>query len=392
MITNRSSERNILLSEPCSIYIHWPFCQAKCPYCDFNSHVRGSINQEEWIKGYINSLKYWSEKIPTIKISSIFFGGGTPSLMSEKTVSKILDTIFHLWACSPNIEISLEANPTSVEAKKFREFKSCGVNRLSMGIQALNDNDLKRLGRRHTATEARKAFDIATSTFHSVSFDLIYGRQHQTLKSWENELIEALKIASGHLALYQLTIEEKTRFGDLLKKGKLLGLPKTDAAVEFYKLTNHVCKSKEFYAYEISNYAKKGKECQHNLTYWRGRPFVGIGPGAHGRVDIANQRYLTEAPSNPELWLHQALEKKFNEFSFEQLSNNEQADEYVIMGLRLKEGISLSHYHNLTHRSLPKHKIDQLISDNLIQIKNDKLQTTDHGALFTNYIIKELLC
>ncbi|MDG2474111.1 MAG: radical SAM family heme chaperone HemW [Paracoccaceae bacterium] len=383
---------NILFSKTNSIYIHWPFCQAKCPYCDFNSHVRQSINQDEWVTGYINSLEYWSKKTWENKISSIFFGGGTPSLMSENTVSKILETIFKLWSCESNIEISLEANPTSVEAKKFKAFKKSGVNRLSLGVQALNDKDLKRLGRLHTVNEARSSFDIAASTFDRVSFDLIYGRQNQTLTNWENELLEALNMAVGHLSLYQLTIEDNTRFGELLTKGKLLGLPDTNTAADFFNLTQQICQSKNLHPYEISNYSQKGEECQHNLTYWRGGSFIGVGPGAHGRVEIDNKRYLTETSSNPELWLRQVQQKKFNQFSFEQISKTEQAEEYLIMGLRLKEGIDLSHYSNLTKCTLPKHKLDQLLLDGLIKIENYKLKTTDSGRLLTNYVIKELLC
>ena len=232
----------IKLAKPLSIYIHWPFCEAKCPYCDFNSHVRQAINQEEWTKAYKNSLQFWAKKLPECQISSIFFGGGTPSLMSERTIHKILSTIHKFWNCQSNLEISLEANPTSVEAKKFKGFQKLGINRISMGIQAFNDADLKRLGRLHSAWEAKQALDIANNTFSNVSFDLIYGRQDQTLRSWETELLEALSVSVGHLSLYHLTVEKNTRFGDLFSKGKLRGLPNEAKSTAFYKITNQKVK------------------------------------------------------------------------------------------------------------------------------------------------------
>ena len=375
-----------------SIYIHWPFCQAKCPYCDFNSHVRKSINQEEWTKAYISNLNFWAKKTSQNRISTIFFGGGTPSLMSEKTVNEILETIFYLWNCQSNLEISLEANPTSVETKKFKAFKNSGINRLSMGIQALNDQDLKRLGRLHTSRDAQKAFDIASESFNRVSFDLIYGRQHQTLKDWETELLGALKMSIGHLSLYQLTIEENTRFSELLSKGKLKGLPADESSINFYNLTNDICESENLPAYEISNHAKKGDECQHNLNYWRGGAFLGVGPGAHGRLNMRNKRYLTEAPSNPDLWLKLVKEQKFESFISKHMSNNEQGNEYIIMGLRLKEGFNIDHHYNLTQRRLPMTKLSELQDQNLIQIDQQMLKTTKSGKLLTDYVIRQLLC
>ena len=377
---------------PLSIYIHWPFCQSKCPYCDFNSHVRASVDQEEWTKAYIKSLNYWGQKLPNQTIKTIFFGGGTPSLMSEHTVENILETIFKLWSCQSEIEISLEANPTSVEMQKFKAFQKLGVNRLSMGVQALNDKDLKLLGRLHTAQEAKNAFDVASGIFEKVSFDLIYGRQYQSLKSWELELSEAIKMSVGHLSLYQLTIEENTRFGDLLSKGRLAGLPNDTISTEFYDLTNQVCEKERLSAYEISNYAKKGEECQHNLNYWRGGPFLGIGPGAHGRINIKGKRYQTEAPAKPEIWLNGLKNHSFENFTCQLISNLEQAEEYVIMALRLKEGFDLRQYFKFTKQNLKKNKLDKLLSEGLIQIDGNKLITTKDGKLLTNFIIKELLC
>ena len=312
--------------------------------------------------------------------------------MSEDAINKILNTISKLWACSAKVEISLEANPTSVEARKFKSFRESGINRLSMGIQALNDNDLKRLGRLHTTKEAKNAFNIAAKYFDRVSFDLMYGRQYQTLKEWENELSIAISMSIGHLSLYQLTIEENTRFGDLFAKGKLLGLPKDSTSVEFYNLTQTICDANNLPAYEISNHAKKGHECQHNITYWRGLSFLGIGPGAHGRVDIKNTRYLTEAPSNPEVWLEEVEKKRMDLFNCESISQFEQAEEYMMMGLRLREGVNLSHYNRLARTQIPKSIINELVNDNLIILEDQILTTTKTGKVLTNYVIRKLLC
>jgi oxygen-independent coproporphyrinogen-3 oxidase len=261
-----------------------------------------------------------------------------------------------------------------------------------MGIQALNDNDLKRLGRLHTTKEAKDAFNIATKYFDRVSFDLMYGRQYQTLKDWEMELSTAIAMSVGHLSLYQLTIEEDTRFGDLFAKGKLPGLPKDITSVEFYNLTQNICNTNDLPAYEISNHSKKGQECQHNITYWKGAAFLGIGPGAHGRVDINHKRYLTEAPSNPEIWLEQVQKERLHLFHCESISHIEQAEEYIMMGLRLKEGVNLSHYNQLAKTQIPEPIINELIDDNLISLDNQVLTTTKAGKVLTNYVIRKLLC
>ena len=261
-----------------------------------------------------------------------------------------------------------------------------------MGIQALNDNDLKRLGRLHTAKEAKSAFNIAAKYFDRVSFDLMYGRQNQTLIDWEKELSTAIAMSIGHLSLYQLTIEKNTSFGDLFANGKLLGLPNDDTYVEFYNLTQNICNANGLPAYEISNHAKKGQECRHNLSYWKGSSFLGIGPGAHGRVDIGHKRYLTEAPSNPEVWLDQVQKKKMHLFHCESVSNSEQAEEYIMMGLRLREGINLSYYNQLSNTKIPKSIINELVNDNLISLNNQILTTTKTGKMLTNYVIRKILC
>ena len=261
-----------------------------------------------------------------------------------------------------------------------------------MGVQALNDADLKRLGRLHTANEAQEAFYLARNHFDRVSFDLIYARQHQTLQDWEGELLKALSMTVGHLSLYQLTIEANTRFGELFARGKLNGLPQDSKAVEFYQLTQQICESKNLNAYEISNHARQGEECQHNLNYWRGGQFIGIGPGAHGRVHYNGKRHLTETSSKPEVWLKQIKENSLDQFTDEILSKIEQAEEYVMMGLRLEEGLDLDQYYQLSKQKLSNQKLDKLIFENLIQVNNKTLKTTKYGKILTNYVIRELLC
>ena len=354
--------------------------------------MRISINEQDWAQAYLNSLKYWANVLPQSKISSVFFGGGTPSLMSEGTVDVIIETIFKLWNCETNLEISLEANPTSVEIKKFKDFRKAGINRISIGIQALNNSDLRRLGRLHTVKEAKDSFAIASQNFPKVSFDLIYGRQQQTLTTWEKELFEALKMSDGHLSLYQLTIEENTRFGELFSKNKLVGLPNDEASVNFYNLTNQICESENLHAYELSNHAKLGEECKHNLNYWRGGSFLGIGPGAHGRIDIQNKRYRTETPTNPEVWLKQVQANNFEEFTCYPLSSIEHAEEYVMMGLRLREGFNMLTYSSLAKKNLPAKKINKLLSEGLIEINQSQLKTTQTAKILTNYVINRLLC
>jgi oxygen-independent coproporphyrinogen-3 oxidase len=374
------------------VYIHWPFCQAKCPYCDFNSHVRQNIDQNDWANGYVKSLNYWAEKTNNHKISSVFFGGGTPSLMSERTLDKIMNTLSKLWKFDDKIEITMEANPTSVESGKFNSYKTSGVNRLSMGVQALNDKDLKRLGRLHTVKEAKEAFNIACLNFNRVSFDLMYGRQYQTVKDWELELSLAVSMAVDHLSLYQLTVESNTRFGELFSKGKLLGLPKDDLSVEFYNLTQDMTEKNAVPAYEISNHAKIGEECQHNLNYWDGGDFLGIGPGAHGRLTIKGNRIRTEAPLNPELWLKYIDKNNYDSFVLEKLSANETAEEYVIMALRLTKGLDINRYIELTGSNFLTEVQNELVINGLIELNNHSLKVTKAGKVFTDHIIKKLLC
>ena len=325
-----------------SIYFHWPFCESKCPYCDFNSYVRKEINHRQWLLGYLKNIENWKKKLPHSKIQSVYFGGGTPSLMNPKSISIILEKLYKNFLLSDDIEISLEANPSTVEKRKFKDFSSIGVNRISIGVQSFNDNDLKRLGRKHSANDAIKAIDIAKSSFYNVNFDLIYGRQFQNLSEWEKELEFALSLESQHLSLYQLTIEKGTTFKNLYNAGKLKGLPNQELSRRFFTTTNKLCKKKNFNSYEISNFAKNKFECVHNLNYWRCGNFIGIGPGAHGRFEYKRSRFSYKNIMNPENWLEKSLTSKNPIQKLKEISRLEQFEELIMMGLRTSEGINLN--------------------------------------------------
>ncbi|MCR9113781.1 MAG: radical SAM family heme chaperone HemW, partial [Rhodobacteraceae bacterium] len=316
------------------LYLHWPYCESKCPYCDFNSHVAREIDQSRWKAAYLSEIDRYAEMLPGRVLTSVFFGGGTPSLMDPDLVAAILDRIRSRWPVSNSLETTLEANPGSVEAGRFASYAEAGVNRISMGIQALNDADLKRLGRVHTVAEAKQAFEIARKKFDRVSFDLIYARQDQSPQSWRTELSEALSMAVDHLSLYQLTIEPGTAFGERYAKGGLKGLPEDDTAAEMYDTTQEVCTAAGFEAYEVSNHAKSGAESRHNLVYWRYGDYVGIGPGAHGRITMNGQRYETEAWSNPDKWLTGSAVSQ-TEKTRSPVTQDDQAAEFLLMGLRL---------------------------------------------------------
>lgn len=373
------------------VYVHWPFCQSKCPYCDFNSHVRQAVDHTVWKDALLSELRQAAELTPDRLIQSIFFGGGTPSLMAPDTVGAIIDETAKLWRIANDVEITLEANPTSVEAGKFAAFHTAGVNRISMGIQALNDTDLKRLGRLHTTAEAFQAFDIAKEYFSRVSLDLIYARQDQSLKDWQNELARALDLAVDHLSLYQLTIENGTRFGDLYERGKLAGLPNDDQAADMYQATHEICKGSGLNAYEISNYAKAGAESRHNLIYWRYGDYVGVGPGAHGRITINGTKHATKAPSMPEAWLQEIQSKGFAFQSIETISKPDQAEEYLMMALRLAEGADLERFEALAGKALKSEKISDLAKAGLLMCSNKKIAATPSGRMVLNAVLKELL-
>jgi putative oxygen-independent coproporphyrinogen III oxidase len=372
------------------IYVHWPFCAAKCPYCDFNSHVSRQIDESRWLNAYLSELDRAATELPGRIVRSVFFGGGTPSLMQPDTVGKIIERIRSLWPMANDPEITLEANPGSVEAGRFKSYSDGGVTRISMGVQALNDRDLKRLGRIHTVAEAKRAFDIARNAFDRVSFDLIYARQDQSLSDWKAELNEALAMAIDHLSLYQLTIEDGTAFADRYAAGGLKGLPLEDSAADMFELTQDLCDAAGLGAYEVSNHAKFGSESQHNLIYWRYGDYLGIGPGAHGRLTLGGRRYATECTRMPDAWLR-AAESGTAEKPRLALSGIDQANEYLLMGLRVSEGIDLRRVDTLARAPLSPTSIAHLTDNGLIAVDGHILKATEQGRLLLNSVISELM-
>ncbi|WP_195821028.1 radical SAM family heme chaperone HemW [Roseobacter sp. MH60115] len=372
------------------LYLHWPYCEAKCPYCDFNSHVSRQIDHAAWCDAYLKELDRAASETHGRVLRSVFFGGGTPSLMQPETVGRIIEKIHSLWPVANDLEITLEANPGSVEAGKFRAFRDAGVNRISMGVQALNNADLKRLGRIHTADEAMKAFDIARATFDRVSFDLIYARQGQSLADWRAELEQALSMAVDHLSLYQLTVEQGTAFGDRYNAGKLRGLPDEDLGADLFAMTQDICGAHGLPAYEVSNHARDGAQSRHNLIYWRYGDYVGIGPGAHGRLTLEGQRWATECVSNPNRWLEDVA-KTTPEKRRTPLSASDQASEFLLMGLRLKEGVSLNRFAQLNGRGLAPEKLQDLEELGMISVRGENLIVSNQGFMVLNAVIENLL-
>jgi len=373
------------------LYIHWPFCQSKCPYCDFNSHVSKSIDQKIWAQAYCDEIERLGAETSGRALRSVFFGGGTPSLMEPETVDTILRKVRETWPLSNTVEITLEANPTSVEAGRFRGFKDAGINRVSIGIQALNDDALRRLGRLHSVSEAKAAFETAAGVFDRISFDLIYARQDQSLTDWKSELGEALQMAKDHLSLYQLTIEDGTAFGDRLAAGGLRGLPKEDLSADMYQLTQNLTASAGLQAYEVSNHAQSGSKSQHNLIYWACGDYVGIGPGAHGRLTKNGVRYATKSPKDPQAWLKSIADTKNGERPRLAQTAAEHADEYLMMGLRVTNGIDLLRYENISKSALNSRMINQLTDIGVVDVIDNRLIATAQGRPLLNAIIRELL-
>jgi oxygen-independent coproporphyrinogen-3 oxidase len=372
------------------IYIHWPFCEAKCPYCDFNSHVSRNIDQAAWKTAYLSELKRYAEETQGRTVTSVFFGGGTPSLMNPDTVAAVIEEIKRLWPTANDLEITLEANPGSVEAGRFVAYRDGGVSRISMGIQALNDNDLKRLGRIHTVSEALAAFDVARNTFERVSFDLMYARQNQSLSDWEAELKQALTLSIDHLSLYQLTIEDGTAFGDRYAIGKLRGLPDEDLGADMFDMTQDICGAAGMPAYEVSNHASDSAQSRHNLIYWRYGDYIGIGPGAHGRLTQNGTRHATICYSNPKRWLD-AVSVNSAEQSREKMNRADEATEFLLMGMRLREGIDLNRYTSLTQKPLDQRVIAHLTEIEMVVVSKDRLIVTDQGFRVLNSVISEML-
>jgi oxygen-independent coproporphyrinogen-3 oxidase len=372
------------------LYIHWPFCQSKCPYCDFNSHVAGWIDQRRWLQAYLAEIDRAGQETAGLRLRSVFFGGGTPSLMDPETVFAILDRIRATWPVANDWEVTLEANPGSTEAGKFQAFRSAGVNRLSMGVQALNDADLKRLGRLHSLADAMAAFDIARACFDRVSFDLIYARQDQTPEDWAQELTRALDMAVDHLSLYQLTVEDGTAFGDRYARGGLRGLPDEDRSVALYEITQALCEDAGLPAYEVSNHARDGAQSQHSLIYWRGGDYAGVGPGAHGRLTLGGHRWATEALRPPAAWLDAVEKRGTGELPRDEIAPVDRAREYILMSLRLNEGLDLARLQAISGLSLPPAAVTDLCALNLIMIDEGRVQTTRQGRMVLNAVIRRL--
>ncbi|MBU6338363.1 MAG: coproporphyrinogen III oxidase [Rickettsiales bacterium] len=386
---SNNAEKNL------SIYIHYPFCKSKCPYCDFNSHVKSQIDHERFLQGYLRELEFFVKKLPNRKIKTIFFGGGTPSLMPLFLPEKILEKISNLWTIDKNCEITLEANPTSSESSKFKDLRNVGINRLSLGIQALNDGNLKFLGREHSASEAITTIEMAAKIFDNFSFDLIYARPKQSLESWKNELLQAINFGTKHLSLYQLTIEKGTKFFREFHDKKFT-LPDEHLAAEFYEMTDEITTQAGFKTYEISNYAKKNYECKHNLVYWRGEDYLGIGAGAHSRIYLEGdkERSAITMLHEPLSWL-----KKVEEFGAgiqkeEKISTNELLEELILMGLRLKEGIDEEifkiHFNKKLKDIFNFEKLETLANQGLINLSENQIKIPDNKKLLTNPIIEKI--
>ena len=370
------------------VYVHWPFCASKCPYCDFNSHVRaGGIDEPRFLRAFLAELRHWAELAPDREVTSVFFGGGTPSLMSPDSVGAILEAVAASWRVRDDSEVTLEANPSSVEAARFRGYRAVGVNRVSLGVQSLDDMALRTLGRLHTVNEARAAIEVARATFGRYSFDLIYARPGQTLDAWREELGQALSLAGRHLSLYQLTIEPETPFAALHRRGKLR-VPGAEAARDLYALAQDLTGAAGLPAYEISNHAAPGEECRHNLTYWRYGEWAGIGPGAHGRVAAAGMRRATSAERQPELWLERVATHGHGIAEALPLQPAEQADEALLMGLRLSEGLDLERLAAVSGLRPSAHVVDELVALGLLErCDARRLRASPAGRLVLNEVV-----
>ncbi len=374
------------------VYLHWPFCAAKCPYCDFNSHVRHEKPDEAlYVEAFRREIAHRASLAPGRVVSSIFLGGGTPSLMQPGTVAALLDAVGGAWSVAADVEVTLEANPTSVDATRFAGYRAAGVNRVSLGVQALNDRDLKALGRLHSAEEALAAVALAGRHFERMSFDLIYARSpHQSGAEWQAELDLAIAHAAEHLSLYQLTIEPGTAFHALHAAGKL-SVPSDEQARQLYEITQETCTRHGFDAYEISNHARARAECRHNLVYWRYGEYAGIGPGAHGRLVVDGQRRAQSTEKHPETWLAGVMRQGSALVEDEALSPEAAGDEFLLMGLRLGEGIDPATYTRLTGHALDQHRIDTLLADGLIALRPDgRIAATADGVLLLDAVVADL--
>jgi len=373
------------------VYVHWPFCAAKCPYCDFNSHVhRGPFDEAAFVDAYRREIAHFATLKPDETVQSVFFGGGTPSLMDPGSVEAILEAIEAHWPVHPDAEITLEANPTSVEAGRFRGYRAAGVNRVSLGVQSLRAEPLAALGRMHTVEEARLAVGIAQSIFDRSSFDLIYARPHQTLADWRAELNEAIDMSVGHLSLYQLTIEHGTRFFDLFHAGKL-AMPDGELSADMFDLTQDLTAAAGMPAYEISNHARPGEESRHNLVYWRYGEYAGIGPGAHGRLLVDGVRHATATEKMPFKWAELVAANGHGSVTNDRLTWEEESDEYLVMGLRLREGISPDRYRQLSGRELDPAQAETLKGYGFVEtLANGNIRVTEKGWPVLDAVVADL--
>jgi len=377
-----------------AIYVHWPFCKSKCPYCDFNSHVRERVDHARWRAALLRELDHYAGLTAGRTVTSVFFGGGTPSLMEPATVGAVLDRIAERWPVAEGLEVSLEANPTSIEADKFRAFRNAGVNRVSLGIQALDDASLRFLGRQHNAAEATGAIGLAASIFDRFSFDLIYARPGQSVAAWEAELTQALDHAVGHLSVYQLTIEEGTAFFPLHARGDLV-LPDEDLAGDLYEATQSLLGSAGLPAYEISNHARPGEESRHNLTYWRYGDYVGVGPGAHGRLTLDGAKFATRAHRAPEIWLERVERDGHGAAAPDPIDHATRGTELLMMGLRLSEGVPLARLAEESGRAplevLDPTALKRLVEGGFLEIDAERLCATHDGRQRLNAVLGTLL-
>jgi putative oxygen-independent coproporphyrinogen III oxidase len=369
-----------------ALYIHWPFCLSKCPYCDFNSHVRASIEEDAWEEALLKELDHTAARLGPRHLTSIFFGGGTPSLMRPRTVEALIRKALGYWSPTPNIEITLEANPNSVEVSKFQDLKAAGVNRVSIGIQALNDPDLKQLGRQHRAAEGIKAIETAIKTFERASFDLIYARPHQTVEAWRQELAQAMSFGTEHISLYQLTIEPGTAFAPLYERGELI-IPGEDLAADLFELTQQQTKAAGLPAYEISNHARPGAESRHNISYWQYQDYAGVGPGAHGRLTLPEGKVATKQYRAPETWMKAVMNGSGEEEAI-LLSAQDQETEALMMGLRLTAGLELPSFKSTI---IDPEGLRILIEGGYLLKTDNTLRATPLGLQCLNGVLKRLL-
>ncbi len=370
-----------------AIYIHWPFCSIKCPYCDFNSYKRESTNQSYWLKAYLKALELWSSRLGEREISSIFFGGGTPSLLEPDFVDMVLQKSDSLWTINNDCEITIEANPNSVSTRKFKLFSDIGINRVSVGVQALNNKDLDNLGRDHSKKKAIEAIEIVKSFFKNYNLDFIYGRQYQSSDDWKDELLQIISLGAPHLSLYQLTIEENTYFHKLFKRGLLKGIPTHKTVSDMFEITKKLCKNNGYKQYETSNFARKGFNCKHNISYWQYNDYIGVGPGAHGRVTMSGKRYATEEERSPDIWVKKTVSLDSTTPKTIPIENRVFLEERLIMNLRIYKNIPVSIF---DYEKLSPVVLD-LEKNKLIKSKENEIIIREKGKRVLDYIARSLI-